>query len=218
MLISRLKLLTGLKTATKVAFLGGVLAFSSYSLGDCGSVYDEKYGPYDYTDERQRARMLGTVERRHFTEKVRSLNKGGETGSIMGDIGYTLRKFPNHYPALMTLVKYSDYETVKYDPFVQEKIDCFFVRAIEFKPSDHRVYHIYGIYLFGKEDYKASIENYRKALDIEDSAEVHYNIGLAYLKVGDIKSAEFHAAQAYKKGYPLSGLKNLLLDQKVSNE
>jgi tetratricopeptide (TPR) repeat protein len=218
MLISRWKLVTVLQTAIKVAFLGGIFAFSSYSLGACGSVYDEMYGPYDYTDEIQRSKMLDTVERRHFTENVRTLKKGGETGSIMGDIGYTLRKFPNHYPALMTLVKYSDSESVKADPILQEKIDCFFVRAIQFKPSDYRVYHIYGIYLFGTENYKASIENYRKALDIQDSAEVHYNLGLSYLKVGDIKNAEFHAAQAYKKGYPLPGLKNLLLDQKASSE
>jgi tetratricopeptide (TPR) repeat protein len=218
MLINRKNLAAGLMFANKVGFFWGMLALSAYSHGSCGDVYAEKYGPYDYADEKQRSKMLVTVERRHFTENVKNLKKGGETGSIMGDISYTLKKFPNHYPALMAIVKYSVYEDVKTDPFIQKEINCFFVRAKQFKPSDYRVYHIYGNYLFRRGDYKGSIENYMKSLSIRDSAEVHYNLGLAYLKLEDVKKAEFHARKAYSKKYPLLGLKNMLIERQVSIE
>jgi tetratricopeptide (TPR) repeat protein len=118
----------------------------------------------------------------------------------------------------MSLVKYSEYDSVKSDSQLQEEIDCFFKKSIQFKPSDYRVYQIYGIYLFGKGDYRSSIENYQKALSIRSSAEVHYNIGLSYLKLGDFINAEIHARKAYDKGYPLPGLKNMLLENEVSIE
>ncbi|ANG62532.1 hypothetical protein A8C75_08535 [Marinobacterium aestuarii] len=218
MLLNRKSFLAGLLFYNKVMFFWGGIVFSAYSHGSCGDVYAEKYGPYDYSDEKQRSRILETVERRHFTDNVQGLKKGGETGSIMGDLGYTLNKFPNHYPALTTLVKYSEYEGVKTDPFIQEEINCFFVRAKQFKPEDYRVYHIYGNYLFRKGNYKSSIENYTKSLSIRDSAEVHYNLGLAYLKLGDVKNSEIHARKAYSKKYPLPGLKNMLMERQVSIE
>lgn len=218
MVLNRKSFLASFLFANRVALFFGVMVLSTYSHGSCGDVFSEKYGPYDYADEKQRNKMLGVVEKRHFTENVKNLRKEGETGSIMGDVGYTLKKFPNHYPALMTIVKYSDLDDVKNDPFIQEKINCFFIRAIQFKPSDYKVYQIYGIYLFGKGDYKSSIENYTKSLSIRDSAEVHYNLGLAYLKLGDVKKAEFHARKAYDKKYPLPGLKALLLERQVSIE
>lgn len=217
MLLNRNKFVTCFLFAYKTAFLWGLVSFSSYIQAACVDVYAVEYGPFDYESRADREKMLKTVERRHFTKKVESL-AGGETGSIMGDLSYTLEKFPNHYPALMTLVRYSDYEDVKADPYVQDKINCFFIRAQQFKPSNYRVYQIYGIYLFGKGDYKSAIESYAKSLSLRDSAEVHYNIGLAYLKSGDVKNAEFHARKAYSKGYPLPGLKNMLMERQVSIE
>lgn len=42
------------------------------------------------------------------------------------------------------------------------------------------------------------------------SAEIHYNLGLIYLDLGDSDSALASAQAAYKLGYPLPGLKNRL--------
>ena len=43
-----------------------------------------------------------------------------------------------------------------------------------------------------------------------ESADIHYNLGLVYLKLGDHNDAAERAYQAYKLGYPLPGLRRQL--------
>lgn len=42
------------------------------------------------------------------------------------------------------------------------------------------------------------------------SAEIHYFLGMAYLKLNQLDEASEHATQAYSLGYPLPGLRNKL--------
>jgi tetratricopeptide (TPR) repeat protein len=49
------------------------------------------------------------------------------------------------------------------------------------------------------------------------SSEIHYHLGLLYLEVGDLDLAIKHSDEAYKRGYPLMGLKKKIgkiLDKK----
>jgi tetratricopeptide (TPR) repeat protein len=44
-----------------------------------------------------------------------------------------------------------------------------------------------------------------------ESAEIHYNLGLIYLELGNAEAAQAQAKRAYELGYPLPGLKKKLV-------
>jgi len=154
-----------------------------------------------------------SVERTHFTSDIKNLIKGN-TGSIGGDIGYTLRAFPNHYPALIAFAKLNLREkNVKRPGDERYTVECYFDRAIRFKPGDGVVRMIYGNYLLklgGRSD--DAIEQYHEAIRLQpENANINYNIGLLYLKKKDYELAIIHAKKAYELGYPLPGLRNKLI-------
>jgi tetratricopeptide (TPR) repeat protein len=43
-----------------------------------------------------------------------------------------------------------------------------------------------------------------------ESAEIHYLLGLTYLDLNDVPAARRHADEAYRRGYPLPGLRDRL--------
>ena len=54
-----------------------------------------------------------------------------------------------------------------------------------------------------------------KAADVATdgkSVDIHYNLGLISLELGDVESAINYAKQAYSRGYPLDGLKRKLME------
>lgn len=84
-----------------------LLAASPLAFGQMGCVdpFTDGSSPSDYRTASAESR--GVVERRHFTDDVRMMRRGESTNQIAADIAYTLRKFPNHYQALMTMGDYS---------------------------------------------------------------------------------------------------------------
>ena len=176
---------------------------------DCGNPFVNGVGPYDYTNAKLRKERLPIVETYHFTPEVENLIRGETDIHILHDIDYTLRAFPNHHRALYTLAKYRLSKEWRQGKYLSA--DCYFDRALRFKPDDPLVYVVYGIYLakLGKKE-KAAKE-YKNALKLSpDSSEVHYNLGLLYLDMKKIDLALSHAVKAYDLGYPLQGLKNKL--------
>lgn len=176
---------------------------------DCGALRNH-YGPFDYTNADHYANNLPVVERRHFTLEVEALVRG-ETGSIELDLNYTLRTFPNHHRALYAVAKLQlrsgfrrmrDYLTA----------DCYFDRAMRFKPDDAKVRMLYGLYLHKKGNFDEAMLRYKEALvAVPDDIELHYNIGLLYCDLKDYPAAIPHAQTAYAAGYPLPGLRNRLI-------
>jgi len=167
----------------------------------CGEL-ENAYGPYDYTDPVKRRDNLPIVEQFHFTRSVESLSSG-RSSSVIGDLDYTLRAFPNHHRALYAMARYQLEHPVQ-SGGRWYTIDCYFDRAIRFRPEDGTVHLIYGIYLARKGDRQDALEQYGEALSLlPDSAEVHYNMGLLYVEMGDFGKAREHAAKAYALGYPL---------------
>ncbi len=173
----------------------------------CGDLANA-YGPYDYTDAVHRRDNLPIVEHFHFTESVESLRQG-RSDTIAGDLDYTLRAFPNHHRALHAMARYqidnprpdSRYYTA----------DCYFDRAMRWRPEDAQVRMIYGIYLNKKGDRTAALAQYKSALALEpESPEINYNAGLLYVELKDYAAARTHAHKAYAAGYPLPGLRNRL--------
>jgi len=200
-----------MKTLSGIVLLIILVVATNLQAADpyCGQLYIGQYGLYDYADPVIRRTKLIVVEIEHFTPDVQNL-VSGRSG---GDINYVLVSFPNHYPALVAMSKLSLREKTTRPDGAQFTIECYFDRAIRFKPGDGIVRMIYGNYLLklgGRSD--DVIEQYHEAVRLEpENANINYNIGLLYLKKKDYELAIIHAKKAYELGFPLPGLRNKLV-------
>lgn len=178
----------------------------SSSVTPCGSL-ENAYGPYDY---RTHHHKLEIVERFHFDAGVETLtkSKGSKFG---GDLDYTLRTSPNHHRALMTLVKLVMREKTVKPKGSRYTIDCWFNRAERFRPDDAMVKTIYGLYLVQSGQARAGAEKLEAARKVDAAnANVHYNLGLAYVELKQFDKALESAHAAYRMGFPLPGLREKL--------
>jgi len=175
---------------------------------ECGAL-DNAYGPFDYTDPTHRRDNLPIVEQFHFSSDVENLRRG-QSSTIIGDLDYTLRAFPNHHRALNSVARYLQANpTAAIAPY--RSAECYFNRAMRFRPGDGTVRMIYGTYLFKRGERQAALQRYEEALTLKpESAEAHYNMGLLQLDLKRTDEALEHAHKAYALGYPLQGLKNRL--------
>ena len=173
----------------------------------CGSLQNP-YGPFDYRVER--GDTLHVVERFHFTPQVEALVSGA-TGKVGGDLDYTLRAFPNHHRALLSVMKLAEKMKSPRDPSMNYPFECYFERAIRFQRDDPIPRMFYATYL-GKQgrlaDAKRQLADADKMAD--DNPFTYYNIGMVYadLKLFDEALAEAH--KAYKMGFPRPGLRDRL--------
>lgn len=206
-----------MKVFSCLVVISMVSAFGNlHAANYCGEL-TATHGPFDYTDNANRTAvgtnpaMLDLVERAHFTPGVEQLIKGN-TGEIGGDLNYTLMMFPNHHRALISIGKLVLRDKIIKPYGMQYSVDCFFDRAMRFKPDDAMVRMIYGLYLSksGKLDeaIRQSIESVRLQ---PENANFNYNLGLLYAKMKDYENARKYAKNAYRLGFPLQGLKNMLM-------
>jgi tetratricopeptide (TPR) repeat protein len=180
----------------------------------CGTL-ENAYGPYDYSNPQHRAELLPVVENAHFDANVRNLkgaaHRNKKDVQVPGDIDYTLRAFPNHHVALDAMGRYWLLHRTE-SPYVGRYTpDCWFERAVRFKPEDGTVYLVHGIFLYRQGKYADAAKKYEQALELmPNSAEVHYNFGLLYVATGELDLAVEHANRAYGLGFPLPGLRRML--------
>lgn len=189
-----------------LAMLAGTPAFADEA--ECGSLQNA-YGPFDYTNAEHRADKIPIVDVNHFQPEIEALiGSPGGLGTIMGALDYTLRAVPNHHRALATLAQYT-LRGGSRENF--RSTECYFDRAMRFKPDDGMVYLTFGGYLSRKHEYAQAEKQYATALALlPDSSEGHYNLGLLYLETGRPEKAKEEALLAYQLGYPLRGLRNRL--------
>lgn len=167
------------------------------------------YGPFDYRFAAQKDKYL--VESAHFTPWVENLTRGNTSSTPAGDIAYTLRAFPNHPRALLSMMKLAEREKRDKPRGSTYTMDCWFERAIRFQPEDGTVRMLYGTYLARKNKDREAIEQLELADKlITDDANVHYNLGLAYFDVKQYDKALTHAKKAYALGFQLPGLRDML--------
>ena len=162
----------------------------------------------DYNDPAMAPR-LKIVEDYHFNSDVRALRKG-QSSSIAADLDFVLRAVPNHYDALALMGRY---QVMNGPPRSgdggAENAECYFQRAIEFRPSDARLHLVYGVYLHQAKRLEEAEREYTQAESLGGGdAELYYNMGLLMVDRGNIARAKEYAAKAYGLGYPLPGLKN----------
>ena len=196
---------------------------------NCGDPFDVGVGPWDYADPVNHSKGSTTgnkfkskvhlVESVHFTADVRNLIKGATGREIMPDLAYTLGKFPNHYPALFSLIKFDKQHKgqlpqLKNKAFTQS-VNCYFERAFKFKPKDGQLYYLYGIYFHMNQQYDQAISQYKIAERLISSPELDYNIGLSYFESGNLELAADYANKAYSQNFQLPGLKRKLKSKGV---
>ena len=173
---------------------------------ECGT-FENNYGPFDY---RTAKAQLHVVEQYHFNARTESL-AGGQTGTVGADISYTLRAYPNHHRALLSMIRLGQREKRDKPDGASHTVRCFLTRAEVFRPDDYMVKMLTGIYLMNKGSQKEAVEKFEAAERLESGdANLQYNLGLAYFRLGRFDEALAHAHKAYGMGFTLPGLRGLL--------
>jgi tetratricopeptide (TPR) repeat protein len=193
----------------KILMLAMLLHGLALAADDCPPFNNTVTGG-DYTNPEHRSR-LDVVERFHFTPQVERLERG-QSGYIGGDIGYTLEHFANHHRALSSLSRLALREKSSRPKGAKYSIECYFERAIRYRPDDARVRAIFGGYLLALGQQDAALVQLEEAARLEPgNATNQYNLGLVYVRKQDYAKARDAARLAYQLGFPLPGLKNKLV-------
>lgn len=174
------------------------------------------YGPYDYTDPQHYRERLPIVEEYHFNSDVENLRNTMSGGTIGSHLLYVIRSFPNHHRALVSFSRLWERSGAPLDPppgvGPQQSPDYLYRRAIEFAPADGMVKLLYAIYLVNNDRRTDAIPLLDQAAELEsDNADVNYNLGLMYLKLGQHEKASAHGTRAYEMGHPLPGLRKKMI-------
>lgn len=198
------------------ALLLSMASTAAYGASYCGELTNA-YGPFDYR-KTEFAPNLYLVESAHFTSDVEKLIKGN-AGTLGGDLDYTLRAFPNHPRALSSLARYALRSKTTRVPGLKYSFECYFDRAIRFRPDDSAVRMIYGVYLskLGRND--DALTQLIEAVNLQpDNGPINYNLGLVYFEKKDYDNARHYADKAASLDFPLQGLKTKLAEVGKSND
>ena len=187
-------------------FLISMLAFKSAVAGIVEG------GPNDYYDPSPRVReVVGSVESLHLNKAVAHLKEGNITLAC-SELDFTLRWFPNHPRGLQFATQlFSQYSCPG-----EKDGDYYFKAALKLSPDNGTIHTLYGVLLHRKGLLDKALEQYQLALvELPDSADLHYNMGLMYIEKKEYQNALQHAQKAYALGHPLPGLRNKLVALKV---
>ncbi len=147
----------------------------------------------------------------HFTPEVEALIRGTSSRLPGGDIDYTLRAIPNNHRALMAMMRLGEKEKTPQPSGSRYSIECWFERAVLFRPDDSIVRMIFSTFL----NSKGRVPEANKQLDIaaayaKDNAFTHYNIGLHYFDLKNFEQALLQAHRAALLGFPQTALRDKL--------
>jgi uncharacterized protein (TIGR02996 family) len=168
------------------------------------------YGPFDYRTNR--GETLDVVERRHFTPEVEALIRGNTSIHIGQDLSYTLGTFPNHHRALMSMMRYGEKLKTPQPPYAQYSVECYFLRALRFRPDDTTVRMMYATFLNANArapEAMQELEQVSKAAG--DNPFTYYNMGLIYLDMKEYEKALALAHKAMALGFGRTGLRDKLM-------
>ncbi|QGZ40565.1 TPR repeat protein [Pseudoduganella flava] len=175
----------------------------------CGDLTNG-FGPYDYREPPPDA--LHLVESAHYTEEV-AAGVRGNTGTVGGDLDYTLRAFPNHVKALTTMATVAMRTKVTQLVGAKYPVECYFERAVRFKPDDGMAWAAYGQYVYKLGQEERAMPLLKKAAElVPDNPSVNYNLGIAYFRAKRYDLAVQHAKKAYQHNFPFDGLRNMLVN------
>jgi tetratricopeptide (TPR) repeat protein len=151
------------------------------------------------------------VESAHFTPEVEQLIRG-LTGPLGQELDYTLRAFPNHHRALISVMRYGKKMKSPQPPNLRYPVECYFERAIRFRPDDTTAKMIYATFLF---DNARPLEGDQQLEQVDklagDNAFAHYNSGLIYFENKQFDKAVVQAQKALALGFPRADLRDKLM-------
>jgi len=166
----------------------------------------------DFTAPKDQLR-ISQIEGHHFDADTESLIRG-MTGSIGADIDFLVRYSPNHHRGLAALVRLALKDKTPKPSGVQMPVECYLLRALEFKPSDPEVHKIYATYLARQGRNSEALATFEQAEKLAPNDPViAYNIGLLLTEKRDFERARAYARKAYAGGIELPGLRDKLARQ-----
>lgn len=202
--ISRINGLLSILICLAINFsINGIATAQTTSTG-CGPID----GGADYRGAEQG--YLKQVEDFHFTPSVESLIHG-HTGTIGSDLDYTLSHFPNHHRALIAMMRLGEKEKTSQPGGSKYSVECWFDRAVRFRPDDVIVRMIYSTYL-NKQGRRADAASQLGIATTyaKDDAFAHYNIGLHYFDLKNYDQALIEAHKAIALGFAQTALRDKL--------
>ena len=174
------------------------------------------YGPFDYTNPKHFREELPIVEEYHFNSDVEHLRAGMTSVYEVTDLMSVLKVFPNHHRALKSMgrlwreARKENTRPAGVPP--RNTAEYYFGKATRFAPRDGTVLLLYGIHLHSSGKKEDALASYKQAEALmPGSPELHYNLGLLYLSMNNLKMARSYATKAYNEHYPLQGLKKKLI-------
>jgi hypothetical protein len=177
----------------------------------CGNPFRNHFGPYDFRTAPAETRKL--VEDYHFTPGVETMTRPKNTmrSDMAQDVAYTLKVFPNHHRALVTMVRLAQRERRDPPPGTDITIECWFDRAVRFRPDDTVARSLYAQFL-ARSNRKADAERQLRFAQghATDNALSHYNIGLVAMEAGLHQLALEQAHRALALGLPRQELADQL--------
>lgn len=176
-------------------------------IGICGPL-ENAFGPLDYRTASPAERRL--VEGAHFTPSVETLQRGNR-GVLGADIDYTLRVFPNHPRALYAMTRLAERTKSTKPPGALYPIECYYDRAVRFRPDDAVVRGLYAMFLIRENRGDEARVQLKAAEELgPNDAQVVYNLGLAYFDLKELDRSLAFAKRAYAMGIPFPGLRDKL--------
>ena len=162
----------------------------------------------DYIGDR---RQLEIVERFHFTQRHALLMTNARQGQLGADFDYTLRSFPNHHRALVAMRKLGERERTEQPAGAQTTVECYFMRAVKFRPDDTVARMLYADFLIDRKRADDALVQLRAAEQhAGDRPLTHYNLGLMFAKLARWDAALAYAHKAYGAGVPAPALREQL--------
>lgn len=193
-----------------VAMLSATQAFAQPEGWSCGPLRPRgQFGPYDYRTER--GEPLQLVEGAHFLPEIEALIRGNRNHLVGPDLDYTLRAFPNHHRALIAMVRLSEKEKKPQPVGTRYPVECWFERAVLFRPDDTTVHMLYATYLSKNNRQSDAVAHLEQATTLaKENAFTHYNIGLVYFDMKIYDKALARAHRALELGFDRTELSDLL--------
>lgn len=202
---------SALTVLARLVLLGGA-ASALPALADttkiCGSL-EWNYGPYDYRSSTAHQRKL--VESAHFTPEAEGLREA-PTGSLGADFKYTLSVFPNHPRALLAMERLVAKEKRNPANGAKYTIECFYERALRFRPDDHIPRLFYVNFLIRRN----KLDEARTHLDFvaettKEEPLAQFNTGMLYLDMKEYDKALVQAHRVIAMGFTRPELRDRLV-------
>lgn len=188
-------------------FAANTHALAQDEAGPCGALTNG-YGPYDFRTDKDK---LPIVTGAHFLPFVENLVRGNTSSTPGGDIDYTLRAIPNHPNALMSMMRLGEKEKTEKPSGSRYTVECWFDRAIRFRPDDHIVRMIFTTFLTKKNRKSEAMQQLEFILkSAKDNAFTHQNVGLLYFDLGEHPLALAQAHKAIELGLNRPDLRDKL--------